>query len=171
MAELQTTGKDRGRNRHTPRVDLTPMVDLGFILITFFIYTTTLVKPNAMEINTPADYDGGGTSYIDTATITIIPVAEHRFVYYNGMPDSKEELQTTDLKAMRDIIMQRQSALRHLPASFSKQAHQLHVIIKPADNSTYEDVVNILDEMLINKVPYYALTDISEEENKLLGEL
>src|SRR5690606_12079131 len=130
--------KDGRRKRHTPSVDLTPMVDLGFILITFFIYTTTLGQSTALELNTPTD-TGEGTSFIDTSTLTIIPVANHKFVYYHGILDSPDDLVTTSLETIRSVIMQKQNDLRHLPATYSKQARKLHVIIKPADNSSYED--------------------------------
>jgi len=169
MAELQITNKDGRRKRHSAKVDLTPMVDLGFILITFFIYTTTLTQEKGLEINRPVD--GEGTSYIDTSTITIIPASDHRFVYYHGTLDSKDKLITTDLKSIRTVIMQKESDLRNLPASYSKQARKLHVIIKPADNSSYGDMVNIMDEMLINKVPHYALTNITDEESAIVAEV
>ena len=36
-------------------VDLTPMVDLGFLLLAFFIFTSTLAKPNALSIKFPCE--------------------------------------------------------------------------------------------------------------------
>ncbi len=52
MAEIQVSGK-HGRKAATPRIDFTPMVDLGFLLITFFMMTTTMSAPKAMDISMP----------------------------------------------------------------------------------------------------------------------
>jgi biopolymer transport protein ExbD len=55
MAEMNIADKNSKNNRKkmSTRVDLTPMVDLGFLLITFFMLTTTFNKPQAMEVNMP----------------------------------------------------------------------------------------------------------------------
>ncbi len=65
MAEMQTSdsgshkkGSKKVRTKKmSTRVDLTAMVDLGFLLITFFMLATTMNKPKTMEVNKPAKED------------------------------------------------------------------------------------------------------------------
>ncbi len=171
MAEItQNTSKGSRRKTVMPRIDFTPMVDLGFLLITFFIYTTTMTESKAMDINMPYNHPTKEpTVFIDTSTITIIPTKDHKIAYYTGALESDAELKMTDHARIREVIISKQSDLKKLPNTFSAEAHKLHVIIKPNDDSKYEDLVKILDEMLINAVPYYAIVDISREEQIALS--
>jgi biopolymer transport protein ExbD len=167
MAEIQITEKGKRRKAAPPRVDLTPMVDLAFILITFFIYATTLTEEKALVLNTPVPGEPS-TSYIDTSTITIMPTADDQYAYYHGTLDNPNEVSIINTKQLRTIILNKQHDLKGLPASYSVQARKLHVIIKPDKHSKYENLVSVLDEMLINKVPYYAIVDITQQEEEIL---
>ena len=172
MAELITSpakGARKGRKKLSTRVDLTPMVDLGFLLITFFMYTTTLAQPKAMEINMPdkTDHAPNKMAYVEESTITVIPTHSHKVICYNGTLKNGQSLFSTGFEAthgLRDILINKAKEAAALPAKFSLQAHQLHVIIKPDSDCTYDDVVQIFDEMNILNVPYYAMTDITPEE-------
>lgn len=168
MADVQVNQRKGKRGRRSPVMDLTPMVDLGFILITFFIYTTTIAEPRMMDINMPYKPATEGTAYVDTATITIMPTKNHLYALYNGAFKEGMEYKTYTGNELRTVITNKQSALRQLPATFSEQAHQLHIIIKPNDDCEYQDVVTLLDEMTINQVPYYAIADITPEEKQIL---
>src|SRR5262249_51335948 len=145
MAEIstQTTSrKTRGvrkTKKLSTRVDLTPMVDLGFLLITFFIYSTTMSKPKAMPLNLPAD--GNPTNTPATSVITLILDKDNPVYYYEGMDPAKGA--SADQRAIRTIVLDKN--LRSNPAWFQ-------VIIKPTAEATYGNAVNILDEMKIDNI-------------------
>lgn len=168
MADIQIPQKKGRRKTHAIRVDLTPMVDLGFLLISFFIYTTTMAKPRAMEINKPVP-GGVSVAYPGEGTITVIPTKEHKVVYYKGdLQDGQTGVNNFSENGIRAVLLQAQKDAAALPASFSPEAHKLHVIIKPADDCTYQDVVSIMDEMQIVNVVYYAMADITPPEKELV---
>ncbi len=165
MAEIIQPQKGGRRKTHQTSVDLTPMVDLGFLLISFFMFTTTMAKPKTMEVRVPSTEDSRRpTVFAEEATVTIIPVSDHKMKYYYGQLEVGVPMADVTQKDLRGLLLQKQQQVAALPASFSADAHKLHVLIKPNDNSSYADVVNVLDEMNILDVPYYALVDLSAEE-------
>ncbi len=169
MAELMMPQKNGKRKIHSLRIDLTPMVDLGFLLITFFMLTTTMARPNSMEINMPTDEPTDEpTTFISEATVTFIPTKDHTLSYYFGALGDNSKMQYTSMQKAREIIQRKKSQVAALPDNFSKNAHLLHVIIKPSNSCKYEDVVSLLDEMNINDVRYYAIADLNEAETALI---
>ncbi len=145
------------------RVDLTPMVDLGFLLITFFIFTTTISQPTTMKLNLPKDTDKPEeqNKLKESGALTLLLGKNDNVYYYEGILDpTASNLKNTTMKKIRDEIL---SKKRSTPPD------DLMVVIKPGNESTYKDVVNALDEMTINDIKRYALVDISEVETQLLN--
>lgn len=153
------------------RVDLTPMVDLGFLLITFFIFTTTMSQPSAMKLIMPAD-NGDPMPQEESRSLTIIPLKDNRVYYYHGI--LLEALQTgsygitgyTYADGIGEIVRAKKKAME-LKEPMS--ARELMLIIKPMTSASYRNVVDVLDEIAINDVKRYALTDLSIEEMKVLA--
>jgi biopolymer transport protein ExbD len=160
MAELDTSkggghkkgkGKKRTKKAST-RVDLTPMVDLGFLLVTFFMLTTTFSKPQTMEINMPVKdptEKGKGQDTKASQTMTIILGDNNKVFWFKGLPDTAN-YQTTDYSA---------KGLRSLLVDMNKTTKDLVCIIKPTDKSTYKNMVDVLDEMSIIGIKRYALVN------------
>jgi biopolymer transport protein ExbD len=170
MAEIQVSAKaGRGKKTPPPRIDLTPMVDLGFLLITFFMYTTTMANPHAMEINMPSnEITKTPTAFIEESTITLIAGKNHAVFYYNGSLKDERQLMKTSVDKVRNVIINKKNVVAALPENFSKEAHKLHVLIKAGAGCTYGDIVALLDEMNIVDVPYYALVDVTPEEKEMI---
>jgi len=146
------------------RVDLTPMVDLGFLLITFFIFTTTMNQPNALKLVVPDDRDMTDPGKVaENKTISLILEANDRILYYQGL--NKDQWQTTNYSAagLRSVI---QKKLADVKLRFGKSSETV-VLIKPTSEASYRNIVNILDEMLINDVKKYVLMESSPPEASL----
>jgi len=169
MAEMDTSGGGhkkgpgvkKGKKLST-RVDLTPMVDLGFLLITFFIFTTTMSSPTAMKLFLPKDADKpeDQTKAKESGVLTIMMGRDNNVFYYEGQlkPDGSN-FKTSNFKEIRDVLIDKKR--RTPPEDFV-------VVIKPNEESTYKNVVDMLDEIAINVIKRYALVDISDSENQLI---
>jgi len=167
MAELITSsGKSGGSRLHRmpARVDLTAMVDLAFLLITFFILTTTLSKSRVLPLVMPVP--GPSEPVAASGTLTICLGAYNQAVYYIGMGD--KPLTAPKLvgygKGLTNLIVQ---TARQIAASTHKN---MFVIIKPSDHSVYKNLVATLDEMNITGVSSYAIAQIAPKDISLLKE-
>lgn len=141
------------------RVDMTPMVDLGFLLITFFIFSTTMAQPTAMQLIMPKDTDKQEeqTKIKASGALTILLGKSNGVYYYEG--EDPTQLKSSDYKNIREVVINKKKSTK--PEDFV-------VVIKPNDEANYQNVVALLDEMSINEVKKYALVSISPVENELL---
>lgn len=189
-------GKKRGKKQST-RVDFTPMVDLGFLLITFFMLTTSMNKPQTMEINMPDKNvveEKDKTLVKESQAITLLLAKDDKVVsyfLYKGEP-STPQIQNFGAKGIRATLLEenrkRNPLLDSIPVykgmlnkgiiteeeykarlfDIKSYKDALIVVIKAADNSKYENLVDILDEMLICNIGRYAVVDISDSEVEML---
>jgi biopolymer transport protein ExbD len=140
------------------RVDLTPMVDLGFLLITFFIFTTTMSRPRVMPLILPKDVPPIDQHPVPkSAVITLLLAKNDQVCYYEG--DDPQQMKTSDFHSIRDVILDKKR--RTDPTWFQ-------VILKPSKDATYKNTVAILDEMTIDDVHHYAMVDLSTQEYQLM---
>ena len=161
MAEMEVKEKSKKgpgvkkSKKQSTRVDLTPMVDLGFLLITFFIFTTTVSQATSMNLNMPKDTKDPNldTKVKESGSLTLLLGKGNVIYYYFGNNDAT--MQTTGYKKVRDIILKKKQ---------STPATDLFIIIKPDKDATYKNAVDILDEMDINDIPRYAMVDPTPDE-------
>jgi biopolymer transport protein ExbD len=167
MAELNTAeggskkkhgGKVRAKKIST-KVDLTPMVDLAFLLITFFMLTTTLNKPNAMELNMPKKVDDPAKKALvnEELLLNLVLDKDDAVWWYEGstVSDLKKIAFTNGKGGVRDIIYWKQDKLER---SYGNKDTMI-CIIKTTDEAKYKNMVDALDEMDITNVKRYALQD------------
>lgn len=191
-------GKPKPKKVST-RVDLTPMVDLGFLLITFFMLTTTLIKPQTMEIYMPSNKanEDRNTEVPASKAITILVDKENKLYYYFGGPDKNgkdPELISTDYSAngLRTMLLQRNHevmvnvlelkdkliARKIEDSTFRKESAKARalksapvVVIKATDEATYKNLVDVLDEMQICNIARYAIVAITDYDKGLIAKL
>jgi len=190
MAELNTgdgggkKGSKKVRSKKSnSKVDLTAMVDLAFLLITFFMLTTSLSKPQSMDLGLP-DKEDKKTPPKDIKvdqkrTMTIIMGKDNKIKWFHGLLEAPETGgKPTDAvygkNGLRKEILKRVVSVNEyckLKSNY-KKGDGLIVIIKPSKKSTYRNLVDVLDEMAICKVPTYAIVnEITPEEQKLVDEM
>ena len=171
MAQMDTAssgGKKGGgkTKKLSTRVDLTPMVDLAFLLITFFMLTTTMNKPQSMEINMPVKPKPGDPPPPEIEAfkvMTLILGANDLIWYYEGLKDP--EIKNATFTEIRGLILDKK---KRVEAGRPNDKTKTVIIIKPTDEANYKNVVDILDEMAIDGINTYAMVPVTPQELKLL---
>ena len=170
MAEIQEKassgkgGKKRAKKMST-HLDMTPMVDLAFLLLTFFMLTTSFSKPQTMEIRTPIDEERpeNDTPVKASNALTIMLGGEDKVYYYFGLgnPDENPEVEVTDYSnnGIREVLLSQRV----------KGNPKMVVMIKPTEASRYKNIVDIFDEMKITDTKKFALVDITEQDKELIA--
>ena len=191
MAQIEGGG-DSGSHKKGPgvkkakklstRVDMTPMVDLGFLLITFFIFTTTMSSPKALNLNMPKDTKNEEelNKAKESGALTIMLGKDNGVYYYEGQlaPDGSNFKTATFATIRQEIIDKKKSVVKthvhddNCPKIWAENKGDKNscldrdfvVVIKPDEDATYRNTVDILDEMTINNVKRYAMIDITPQE-------
>ncbi len=179
MAEMNTSGggHKKGKKVRTKkmstRVDLTAMVDLGFLLITFFMLATTFNKPKTMEVNKPAkEKEEVIEPPIKMSKTATLMLGKGDKIYAYVSPDEIDE--TTELQldsidyspaGLRKFVQRRQ---REVQEQWGDK-NELFIMIKPLPSSTYRNIVDVLDEMTINDVKRYAILEANDPIDSLVA--
>lgn len=200
MASIDTNTDNRGKKKGQPtklnlRVDFTPMVDMNMLLITFFMFCTTLSIPQVMDVVMPAKTDEPGTETAESKTVTLLLSENGKVFYYWGIPDytNKETLKETNIEGgLRGILLERNNNITAQAnelkqkrrnkqiteeefkagvTEIKKSKENLTVIVKPTDKSNYSSLVRTLDEMQICNIGRYAIVNVAKEDLELLDNI
>jgi biopolymer transport protein ExbD len=154
MAEINSGGAKKEGKRSkkvSTKIDMTPMVDLAFLLITFFMLTTTFNKPQAMEVNMPDKTEKKEeTPLKESKAMTIILGEDNKVYWYMGLTDPKVELSDFSAEGIRKVVLKK-----------NKEVSDLVIIIKAMKTAKYKNMVDILDEMHITDSKRYAIVAIT----------
>lgn len=166
IVEKEVKGK-RSLSKKFIRVDMTPMVDLGFLLITFFMFTTNFSKPNVMDLSYPPKAPIVNNNVINYKNqVTFIIGKDNRVFYYqselNDLNKSVLHETTFDGNNISKLIAQYKKAAPK-PENFT-------IIIKPTDDANYKNFVDMLDNMALTKSDRYGIADIKPLEKKVYEE-
>jgi biopolymer transport protein ExbD len=203
MAEVNTGDGGGGGKHHkkrakklSTRIDMTPMVDLGFLLLTFFMLTTTFSQPKVIELTPPVKSPHDSTRVQDTLALTLILGKNDTVYYYNGKlnttSDSNNMMQTSFLDdGLRKLVLSRNQVVLNSIQTLQQQhnankipdttynrlidkaegnKYARFVIIKTDTNTKYVNVVMSLDEMNICNVGKYSLIDASDDDMKMIAD-
>jgi biopolymer transport protein ExbD len=163
MAEVTSSsgGKNKSKKRSkkvSTKIDMTPMVDLAFLLITFFMFTTTLTQPQAMEVNMPDKTKENITQPVkESQALTVILGDNNKVYWYTGITDPRVQVTDFSANGIRKVLQEKNLSMKDMV-----------VIIKSMDTSKYKNMVDIIDEMEITGIKRFAPVAITEIDKQLI---
>jgi len=159
MADVTT---HENASRKPVRLDMTPMVDLAFLLVTFFMLTTTFSKPRILKLAMPDRNKTTHQTPVDwEVTLTLVPDESNRLFYLRGFDEPEVSVTNYAPDGLRKLLLEMISKGEIL----KKDAVFL---IKPTDGASYQNIVDILDEMKITSARVYAIQRLLPEEETLI---
>ncbi|MBD8387074.1 biopolymer transporter ExbD [Dysgonomonas sp. BGC7] len=197
MANIDTNSGNDGKKgkpqRQTLRVDFTPMVDMNMLLITFFMFCTTLSIPQVMDVAMPADSDTK-EKISDKKSVTVILGEHDKVYYYEGKANYEDyaSLKETNTVGLRDMLIDKNTAnyakikdlkTKRFRKEISEESFKMKlaevnrskdgaiVLIKPTKESNFKNLVDVLDEMQICGVGKYAIVDLEDGDKFLMENL
>jgi biopolymer transport protein ExbD len=162
MAEIVQSAGNSSRMRIrskklSTRIDMTPMVDLAFLLLTFFILTTTLNKLKVMEIAMPEK------------TPETRPVPEKRVLTL--LLDGDDKIYWRQGVSVPKLESVKFSQIRKLLISKNKEIDKMLILVKATDKSKYKNLVDMVDEFAIAGIDRYCIVDVTPEDEELIKAL
>lgn len=161
MAEVDVK-QSRGKQKHSKkkkrrvgvRIDMTPMVDIAFLLLTFFMLTTTMNKPQAMEINLPP---GDAKVDVPSSNLLTLRISENGSIYWNLGTEKPEKVSSIDL---RKVLKEKNSA-----------NPKLITLIKVDRKGKYIMMVNIMDQLNVADITRFSLAPFDDKDKQLIEKI
>jgi len=137
------------------RIDMTPMVDLAFLLLTFFMLATTFIKPQVMEIILPEKSNKPNDQPLinEKRVLTVVLGDKNRIFWFVGITHPVVNETDYSYTGIREVLQKNNKAI-----------DKMVVLVKPENASTYGNLVDILDELEISNISRYALVNITKDD-------
>ncbi|PHX77414.1 MAG: hypothetical protein CK532_05975 [Flavobacteriales bacterium] len=193
MSEIQSVGnsekggKKRAKKQST-RVDMTPLVDLAFLLLTFFVLTSTFSQPKVLRMIFPEKLDPKNKDIKQPEVkdgLTILLSDNDKIFWYRGALNAKTVLEETDYtkKGLRKVLVENNLPLLTQLRAFEKELNKIDVkdtasrsaidikvkeaqrdsklvvLLKNDDKATYRNVIDVMDEFMITQIAKYFAVD------------
>ena len=150
-------GKKKKKKRAGVRIDMTPMVDVAMLLLTFFMLTTVFNKPQTMELNLPPD--DKVQVEVAASTLLTVRIAPNLTIYWS-MGNEPTVLKKVTFKELRPLLVER---LRSIP--------KLITLVQIDRDAKYNDMVDIMDELNLASITKFSFAPIKEADKKLIAKV
>ncbi len=145
-------GKKHKKRRLGVRVDMTPMVDVAFLLLTFFMLTTVFSKPQTMEITLPPD-EKTTVEVAESNLLTLRLKADGTISYNIGT----EKPVVLSFNQVRPLLLERSAA-----------NPRLITLVKVDREGTYKMLVDIMDELNLANITRFSIAPMLDVDKEIL---
>ena len=149
----------RKRKRIGFKLDMTPMVDVAFLLLTFFMLTTTFSKSNTMEINIPPET---GEISIAEKNVMTLRVPGDGNAYWSLGEEAPRRLPLYDQSGSAHASVSHD--VRQLLQQHSAANKKLVIVLKISEKAKYKSLVDIIDELNLLKIDRFSLDDFNAQD-------
>ncbi len=143
-------GKRKPKKRLSVRIDMTPLVDVAFLLLTFFMLTTVFRKPQTLEINLPPDKKA--EVKMAESNLLTIRCDEQLNLYWNVGFELPKKIKYTDMKTFF--------------ATKQKENPKFVVLLKVDRKAKYHAMIDLIDELAVAQLTKYVLAPITDIDKK-----
>lgn len=148
-------GKKRKKGRRLGiRIDMTPLVDVAFLLLTFFMFTTSMSRPQTMEINLPPNDVNVEIAESNLLTLRITDKAE---IYWAIGIESPKKVEMSDLRK----LLREQAQMKA----------KLVTLVKINREGKFKTLVNIIDELNLANIERFSIAPMTDQDKALLSKV
>jgi biopolymer transport protein ExbD len=147
--------KKKKSRRLGVRIDMTPLVDVAFLLLTFFMFTTSMARPQTMEINLPPDKDV--KVEIAESNLLTVRVSQKAEIFWSVGIEAPKRIEATGFRA---FLKERAQA-----------NPKLVTLLKVDRTAKYDVMVRMIDELNLANVTRFSLAPMLDADKALIAKV